>query len=108
MLKVVKEMNLEDFEPWSGAVHQFDILYEMDLLGSLQNEMEIMDEEWTDTQINDFLWFDEDVIAKLLGYDDWEEIEAEYKAINQRYDLESAYDIEIGFDPYMGCYSEDC
>lgn len=24
-------------------------------------------------------------------YDDWDE-----------------YDLEIGFDPYMGCYSEDC
>ena len=29
----------------------------------------------TDTQVNDLFWFEEDFIAQILGYRNWEELE---------------------------------
>lgn len=31
----------------------------------------------TDTQINDFLWFERDFIAQHLGFSDWEHLDRE-------------------------------
>ena len=33
------------------------------------------DELPTDTEINDFFWFERDTIAEWLGYEDWEDLE---------------------------------
>ena len=31
-------------------------------------------EGWSDTAINDFLWFETDTIAEWLGYEDWDDL----------------------------------
>lgn len=50
---------------------------------------------------------------KMFGYDEWEALEDQFLAELEE-DLEdwddepSDWDLEIGFDPYIGCYSWDC
>ena len=68
------ETNLENFEAWSGGKDTLDVLIEKgdcDEVESLIEEMEL----GTDTEINDFLWFERDFIAQHLGYEDWDEYE---------------------------------
>lgn len=77
-MKIYKEMSFSEFEPWSGAVEVHDKLCEhldCEELEDLENfiEFEVFYGEWySDTQLNDFLWFESDTIAQHFGYDDWE------------------------------------
>lgn len=69
------EKPLSQFEFWSGAkycaehltIEQFDQLDDLlpDVLGENPNEAEI----------NDLFWFEDDYIAQLLGFDDFEALE---------------------------------
>ena len=34
-----------------------------------------MGDDMSETDLNDFLWFENDTIAEWLGYSDWEELE---------------------------------
>lgn len=72
-MKYIVEDSLRNFKGWSGGA---DTLSELDL-----DEIDIVEEgitecynecELTETNINDFLWFERDVIAEWLGYDNWE------------------------------------
>ena len=74
-MKVYYELDLINFQSWGGA---------KDTLATLTYEQikqleSIMEECWGDeadeTSVNDFLWFDTDVIAEWLGFEDWEELE---------------------------------
>ena len=74
-MKVYKEMSLTDFEPWSGAKDRYNVLtYEQ-----LEQLTAILEDEYPDgmseTQVNDILWFEEDWIAEMLGFDDWDSLE---------------------------------
>lgn len=74
-MKVYKEMSLTDFEPWSGAKDRYNVLtYEQ-----LEQLTAILEDEYPDgmidTQVNDLLWFEEDWIAEMLGFTDWESLE---------------------------------
>ena len=78
-MTIKTEISLEDFEAWSGARDTLDTLNEKGLTEQLEN---ILDDEavsgeegWTDTSLNDFLWFETDTIAEWLGFNDWEELE---------------------------------
>lgn len=72
-MKYIVEDSLRNFKAWSGGA---DTLKELTL-----DEIDIVEEgitecyevtELTETNINDFLWFERDVIAEWLGYDSWE------------------------------------
>ena len=71
------ETSLERFPAWSGGKDTLETLIEK---GDC-NEVEYLikeiffDELPTETQINDFIWFERDTIAEHLGYKDWEEYE---------------------------------
>ena len=78
-MKVVSEINFYDFEAWSGGADTMNTLLccldhcEMDALE--EQILDVIDPERegiTDTQLNDFLWFETDTIAQLLGYETWE------------------------------------
>ena len=78
-MKIVSEVNFYDFEAWSGGRDTMnDLLCNLDHceLDALEEKiLDVIDPERegiTDTQLNDFLWFEADTIAQLLGYDDWE------------------------------------
>lgn len=78
-MKYYVEDSLDNFEAWSGGKDTLDTLREkgdVDSVECLIEELASMSEEgWTDTNINDFLWFERDTIAQHLGYSDWEEYE---------------------------------
>ena len=71
------EENIYNFPFWSGAK---DTIAELTVneMQSLENLIEEIfdngDELPTDTEINDFVWFERDTIAQHLGYDDFDEL----------------------------------
>ena len=73
-MKIYKEQNLTGFDFWSGAR---DTVYyltdeELDTIEGILEELapDGMDE----TEINDIFWFEADLIAEWLGYEDFEAI----------------------------------
>jgi hypothetical protein len=78
-MKIYTEQSLRNFEFWSGAIARADIIKEKlgyDAFDTIENELEMdYPEGMSDTQINDLFWFDEDYIATLLGYRNWEHLE---------------------------------
>ena len=69
------EDNIYNFPFWSGAK---DTIAELTIgeMNSLEQLIEdiFCDELPTDTEINDFVWFERDTIAQHLGYDDFDEL----------------------------------
>lgn len=74
-MKIYSETSLKNFDFWSGAedVVKFLTDDELDVLESIL-ESEIFPDGASETEINDFFWFEDDYIAELLGYNDFEEI----------------------------------
>lgn len=78
---IKKEISLEDFEAWSGAKYTMETLSNLavetdrDIFEELENELEMDFDEWDETELNDFLWFENDTIAEMLGFDDWDQLE---------------------------------
>lgn len=81
-MKIVSEMSLADFDAWSGGYDHLNTLLtkctrkelnevEQFIIDALDPE----DEGITDTRLNDFLWFEADILANALGYDDWDAFE---------------------------------
>lgn len=74
-MKIYSEISLRDFEFWSGAKDRVKYLSMSDLdriefvLEEIYFETEI-----EDTTINDIFWFEEDWIAEILGYSNFEEL----------------------------------
>lgn len=69
-MKVYSEINLRDFEFWSGAKPNAETLTDeqLDMVESILEDAfpDGMDE----TQINDIFWFDFDTIREWLGIED--------------------------------------
>lgn len=71
------EKSLWNFDAWSGGKDTLDTLKEkgdVDAVEELIDDV-FFEEDTTETQINDFLWFERDMIAEHLGYEDWDEYE---------------------------------
>ena len=74
LVKKEYETDLHGFKAWSGGK---DTLNELTF-----EQVESIDEmlsEWhsdgiDETELNDFLWFERDYIAELLGYSDFDEL----------------------------------
>lgn len=75
-MRVYKEESLQGFEFWSGAVDRVKYLTaeQLDTIESILED--IYPEGVDETTINDLFWFDEDWIAEMLGFEDWEALEA--------------------------------
>lgn len=79
------ETRLEKFDAWSGGNDTLKVLIEKGVCDEVEDFIEQCFSNPTDTDINDFLWFERDQIAEYLGYDDWEAFEngeETYKDIN--------------------------
>ena len=63
------------FEFWSGAENTVNMLSDEEF----ETVMNILEDAYpdgmTDTELNDFFWFEDDTIAEWLGYEDWEALE---------------------------------
>lgn len=73
-MKVFTETSLVDFEFWNGARDTVKYL----TYDELEQIEAILEEAYpdgmSDTQINDIFWFEDDWIAEMLGYNDFDEI----------------------------------
>lgn len=73
-MKISREMNLRNFEAWSGAKDTLNKLIELDKCEELEAVLEdIYPEGMTETQLNDILWFDDEWIFETLGIEEGEE-----------------------------------
>ena len=74
-MKVYSEMNLRDFEFWSGAKLNAGTLTseQLDIVESILEDA--YPDGISETKINDFFWFEFDTIREWLGIKDEEEEE---------------------------------
>ena len=73
-MKVYTETSLRDFEFWSGGAETAKYLTdeELDTIEFILED--IYPDGMDETAINDLFWFDDDWIAEMLGYSDFEEL----------------------------------
>ena len=74
MITITKQLNLTDFNTWSGATDTVKHLTGGELETIEQNIIELYPDGLTETELNDLLWFDRDLIAEWLGYNEFDEI----------------------------------
>ena len=69
--------SLYNFPACGGAIDTLDVLKERDDWEEVEFFLEsiFLEEDVTDGDINDFLWFERDAIAEHLGYSDWDAYE---------------------------------
>lgn len=73
-MKMYKEESLINFNFWSGARDTVKHLTSDDL-NTIESILEDTNPDGlSETEINDFFWFEEDTIAEWLGYSDFEEL----------------------------------
>ncbi|MDD4000111.1 MAG: hypothetical protein PHX62_04365 [Bacilli bacterium] len=73
-MKLYKEESISNFEFWSGAEDTAKYLTNKEF-NTIESMLEDLYPEGMDeTQLNDFFWFEDDTIAKWLGYSSFEEI----------------------------------
>ena len=73
-MKIYKEVNNAwDFEFWSGGKDTVDELLDSEIQ-TIFSYLEDITEEMSETELNDFFWFERDTIAEWLGYNDFDEI----------------------------------
>jgi hypothetical protein len=72
-MKIFRELDLNRFEPWAGAVSTYERIAEE---GKLDDLKRLLEECYPDgieeTEINDLLWFEEDWLYEWLGISDEE------------------------------------
>ena len=75
-MKIYEEMELRGFDFWGGAIDTVEELtYEdLDIIERYLDEFDEDGEGWSRTEVNDFVWFERDYIAEMLGYDDFEDL----------------------------------
>ena len=74
-MKITKEVNSwNDFDFWSGAYDTVKYLTCDEIETIFAQLEEIYPEGMTDTELNDFFWFETETIAQMLGYNSFSEI----------------------------------
>ena len=67
-MKYTKEFSVDNFKFWSGAVQVVDAFRKANMLDDLQQLIEdnFVNKTPTDTEINDFVWFDVSIPKECL------------------------------------------
>lgn len=73
-MTIKTETTLKNFDFWSGAKDTVKYLTESELETIESYLEELYPEGITDTELNDFMWFEDDIIAEWLGFNDFDEI----------------------------------
>lgn len=74
-MKITKEVNtVSDFEFWAGAADTVKYLTDGEIEAIFSTLDEFFPDGMTETELNDFFWFECDTIAEWLGYDDFDQI----------------------------------
>ena len=81
---IKREMSLQEFEAWSGAVDTYNYLSDNGLLDDLESILEVSGyDEMTDTELNDLLWFESDWIYEMLNIRTYDQINQEIEDLKQ-------------------------
>lgn len=72
-MKLYKEESIRNFDFWSGAKDTIKYLSK-DELDIIEEMLEELYPGMDETELNDFFWFERDLIAEWLGYDDFDAI----------------------------------
>ena len=73
-MKIYTEESLSKFDFWDGAIDTVKYLTDLDFDNIEFALEELYPDGMDDTTINDIFWFEDDFIAEILGYSDWEEL----------------------------------
>ena len=77
-MKIVNEIySLSEFEAWSGGQDTIDDLTSEQLDSLFPMIEEAFPEGLSETGLNDFLWFERELIAEWLGFEDYDALLAE-------------------------------
>lgn len=67
MFNVQKEINLEDFKAWAGAVSRLEKIIEYDMVDVATDYIiAVLGDTFTETELNDFLWFEMDDLLEEI------------------------------------------
>tara|TARA_B100000424_G_scaffold218326_1_gene176632 strand:- start:67 stop:282 length:216 start_codon:yes stop_codon:yes gene_type:complete len=68
-MKILKYINMENFNAWSGAKHTLKTIKDHNKIKELELllEQEFFEKPPTETQINDLLWFEDQYIFEQLN-----------------------------------------
>ena len=67
-MRVYQEISFEDFDAWSGAVDTKEKIIDAEKAEEFEALVEELFPNGIDaTELNDFLWFDDDYILESLG-----------------------------------------
>ena len=73
-MKYTKEFSVDDFQFWSGAKDTVEDVRKADKMAELETVVETAfedrEEPPTETEINDFVWFERGFIYEQLGLDE--------------------------------------
>lgn len=78
-MKYYVEKSLKDFEFWGGAKDTVKYLTTEEL-DYIEQMLDMDYEMMSETEINDYFWFEDDVIAETLGYENFEQLMKEREA----------------------------
>lgn len=74
-MKIYKE-GIDNYEPWAGAVSRYEEIYNAGKLYELESLLEDeYPEGMSETDLNDFIWFEEDTWREWLDMEEDEEDE---------------------------------
>lgn len=74
-MRIYTETNLDDVTYWGGAAATYMELTD-DEVEYIQDYLEdLYPDGMSETDLNDFMWLECDLIAEILGYEDWENLE---------------------------------
>ena len=79
-MTVTKEVNVFDLyygdQLWSGAADTVRYLSfeEVEQILSALEDSTAAEEPWSETELNDYFWYETQAIAEILGYDSFDEI----------------------------------
>lgn len=98
-MKIITEIDARNFEFWSGGKDTAKELTwdDWDVIEPMLDDL--FPDGCTDTELNDFFWFETDTIAEWLGYENYDHMYsvrsgAAYESVDEaQEDLE-----EVGFD----------
>lgn len=76
-MKIYKE-GIDNYEPWGGAVARYEEIYNAGKLYELESLLEdAYPEGMSETDLNDFIWFDEDTWRDWLDMEEEDEEDEE-------------------------------
>lgn len=73
-MRIYKEFDFDSFQPWSGAVDAYNRIQEEGKGAALETILdELYPDGMTETELNDFLWFEPETIFEWLGIEEEED-----------------------------------